>query len=231
MAVAMMLGLTTGSSTAFTQNSRFCADYHAGTFTGEVLGDSVAQGYQIPAQEKWHQRMAAQLPPNSPIWNGAVDGSLIEHYLPGGAYYFHVQFIKNVKPTVVFMNWRLNEQDVSRSYAGYDPASTKAKYLALINDIKSASPNTTFVIMNSPWSPAPYLDTGVWKQQDYVNMLRQLKDQVGALWLDFAPYVASQGEAYNSDWMMYDLVHPTVRAQRPMAAAAFNLIDGYCQSA
>lgn len=230
--VAILLLVTGAAATqaAIPQASRFCSDWNNGTFTVENLGDSVAEGYGVPGPEKWYAKMGSQLPAGSAVWNGAVGASLLEHYMPGGAYYFHVEFAKAVKPTVVFMNWRLNEQAMSTEFAGYDPESTKNKYLSIINDIKSESPNTTFVIAVSPWAHDPGLDSGTYTQWDYIFALWQVKEQVGGLWLDLMRYVSSPGEAYNPDWTMPDLVHPTVRAQRPMAAAAFGLLDGYCQS-
>jgi lysophospholipase L1-like esterase len=228
--VAILLLVTGTTSAAIPQNSRICTDWHAHTFTAESLGDSVAEGYNIPANEKWTAKLQAELPSGSAVWNGAVGGSLIEHYMPGGAYYFHVQFVKQVKPTVVFLNWRLNEQAMATEFTGYTPTNTQAKYMSVINDIKSASPNTTFVIVVSPWAHSPQLTSGTYSQWDYIFALWQVKEQAGALWLDWMRYVSKPGEAYNPDWIMPDLVHPTVKAQRPMAAAAFGLLDGYCQS-
>ncbi len=228
--VLLLVGLATASGASVPQNSRFCSDWNAHTFTVEVLGDSVAEGYDVPTQEKWHTKMGSQLPSGSAVWNGAVSGSLLEHYMPGGAYYFHTQFVKNVKPTVVFMNWRLNEQWMSTAYPGYDPTSTKNKYFSIINDIKSSSPDTTIVITFSPWALDTRLDAGTYNQWDYLAALWQVKEQTNSLWLDWMRYVSLPGEAYNPDWMRYDLIHPTVKAQRPMAAAAFGLLDGYCQS-
>lgn len=226
----LVTGITASQASSIPQNGRFCSDWNAHTFTVENLGDSVAAGHGVPTSEAWFTRVGSQLPPGSAVWNGAVGGSLMEHYMPGGQYYFHVQFVKNVKPTVVFMNWRLNEQAMATEFPGYTPADTKAKYLSIINDIRSASPNTTFVIAVSPWALSSQLTTGTYTQWDYIFALWQAKEQSGALWLDWMRDVSRPGEAYNPDWMMPDLVHPTVRAQRPMAAGAFGLLDGYCQS-
>ncbi len=229
-AILLLVTGVTASQASIPQTSRFCSDWNAHTFTAEPLGDSVMAGHGVPSSEAWFTRLASQLPPGSAVWNGAVGGSLLEHYMPGGQYYFHVQFVKAVKPTVVFMNWRLNEQAMSTEFPGYSPADTKTKYLSIINDIKSASPNTTFVFTVSPWALDPRLDSGAYTQWDYIVALWQVKEQVGGLWLDWMRDVSRPGEPFNPDWMMPDLVHPTVKAQRPMAAGAFGLLDGYCQS-
>ena len=218
----MLLGSSTASvasERSLPMANRLCTDYVNGTFTVENLGDSVAAGHGVPANKRWFNRLAAQLPPNSGAWDGSVGGSLMEMYQPGGQLYFHTEFTKNVGPTVVIMNWRLNEQAMGIQNAGYTVNDFKTRYLAIINDIKAASPNTTVVLAVSPWAEDPQLNNST--QWAFINAMWDVKLQTNSLWLDWMRFA--------NGMLTYDLVHPTVDAQRVMAADAFGLFSGYCK--
>lgn len=236
-ALMLLLGSSTASVASGPQHSprllpmasRLCADYINGTFTVENLGDSIADGHGAPTSQRWFNRLATQLPTGSAAWNGAVGGSLMEMYQPGGQLYFHTQFTKNVKPTVVIMNWRVNEQWMAREYAGYDPVSFKARFLSIINDIKSASPNTTVVLAISPWILDTRIDDAQWTQWDYINKMWEVKVETNSLWLDWMRFFPKYAESDSLGLLEPDLIHPSARGQRVMASDMFGLFSGYCK--
>ena len=176
-AVFVCSPVTSSPSVANEIPTRLCTDYATGNFTVEVLGDSIAAGYGVPEAKRWPNQLAAQLPAGSAVWNGAVSGSLVGDYIPGGQFHFHTQFTAAVKPTVVIMNWRVNDQwmSIEHSAQGYTPATFKARYKQVLDEIRAASLTTTFVIAVSPWILDTRIDQGVYRQWDYIQVLWDLK--------------------------------------------------------
>lgn len=201
---------------------RLCQDWDAGHVTIEVLGDSVAAGYGVAVGERWFERVAAQLPgPSSAVWNGAVSGSKAADYVPGAAYNFHVQFAGSVAPTLVVLNWRINDQWWSKQDpATFNPTTFKAQYRLIMNQIRAASPTTQFMIAVSPWVMDTRIDSGTFNQWDYIVALWQLKDEYGAVWMDWMRFTSGQLQA--------DLGHPTSAGNAVMAAQVFETIRSSC---
>jgi len=219
---------TLASDTA--PRSRLCADYAAGQLTVEVLGDSIAAGYGVDEPQRWANQLARQLPgPNSAVWQGAVSGSLVGDYRPGGPYYFHVQFTKQVRPSVVLINFRINDQWMSLEHAndGYTPTTFKIRYQALIDEIRTASPTTTIIVAVSPWVLDTRLDAGRWSQWDYINILWELKEANGLRWLDWMRFMPRGNNA--AGLMQPDLSHPSAAAQSAIAAHTYEHLAAYCE--
>lgn len=236
LAVALLLAtapaLTSLSSaeTNARQTPRLCADLAAGQFTVENLGDSVATGYGVRAGHAWVEYLQQALPAGSAVWQGAVSGSVVGDYLPGGAYRYHVDFTKAVKPTLVIMNWRINDQWLSIEHAseGYTPATFKARYLQLINDIRLASPATTIMIAVSPWILDSRIDAGTYTQWDYINALWEVKVATGSMWMDWMRFMPRLGGDNAAGLLLYDLGHPSEAGQSVLAAHTYERIASYC---
>jgi acyl-CoA thioesterase I len=213
------------------QTPRLCADLAAGQFTVEVLGDSIAAGYGVAEPKRWANQFARQLPgPNSAVWQGAVSGSLVGDYLPGGPYYFHVQFAKAVKPTLLLVNWRVNDQWMSVEHAadGHTPAAFKARYRAVLDEIRAASPTTTIMIAVSPWILDTRIDAATYNQWDYINVLWELKVEYDAIWLDWMRFMPHFGESDTAGLLLYDRGHPSESGQSVLAAHPYERIASYC---
>lgn len=201
---------------------RLCTDYDNGRVTIEVLGDSVAAGYNVPAGERWFERVGAQLPgPNSAVWNGAVSGSKTQDYVPGAPYNFHVQFAGAVKPSLVILNWRINDQWWSKQDpTNYNPGTMKAQYRQILNQIRAASPTTQIMIAVSPWVMDTRIDDGTYNQWHYIVALWELKQEYNAVWMDWM--------RFTSGMLQGDLGHPTSAGNAVMAAQVFEVIRSSC---
>ena len=235
LAVAGLLTLTAlaGGASSSASNvvpTRLCADLAQQHFTVEVLGDSIAWGYGSPDSKRWSNQLWDQLPPGSAVWNGAVSGSFVADYMPGGQYYFHTQFAKAVQPTLVIMNWRVNDQwmSIGHSAEGYTPAVFKSRYRQVLNELRTASPTTTLAIAVSPWLLDTRIDQGQYKQQDYIQVLRELRVEFDALWIDWTRFFPKAGQSDSAGLLMYDLGHPSQSGQSVMAGQTWEWLHGYC---
>lgn len=221
----------TAAETQTRQMPRLCADYTAGQVTVEILGNSVAAGYGVTESKRWANQLARQLPgPNSAVWQGAVSGSLVGDYLPGGKYHFHTAFTKNAKPSLLVVNFRINDQWMSIEHAneGYTPTTFKARYQALLDEIRAASPTTTIMIAVSPWVLDTRIDAGRWSQWDYINILWDLRVQYGAIWVDLMRFMPRDTED-TAGLMLGDRSHPSEAGQSVIAAHFYERIAAYCQ--
>lgn len=232
-AVTAALTLTAATLTVFTAlpPPRLCDDYAAGNVTIEVLGDSIAAGYGVSASERWSTQLAAQLPgPSSTVWNAAVSGTRVEDYAPGGAYHFHVDFTAAVKPSLVIMNWRANDQWWGNAHpTTYTPATFKARYREILDEIRDASPTTTLALAVSPWILDARIDQGTYSQWDYIVALWELKDEYDAVWLDWMRFMPKAGDSNSAGLLLGDLSHPSAAGQSVMGAATFEFLRSYCQ--
>lgn len=209
--------------------SRLCVDYAAGALTVQVQGDSVAAGYGVSVAERWTSQLDDKLPGSSVVWNAAVSGTRAEDYAPGGPYNFHVQFAATVKPSLVIMNWRINDQWWGNAHPTvYTPETFKARYREIIGAIRTASPTTTFAIAVSPWVLDTRLDDGAYNQWDYIVALWQLKDELDLVWLDLGRFFPSAGQSNSAGLLQGDLTHPSTAGQSVMAATAFEFLRSYC---
>lgn len=208
---------------------RLCADLAAGQLTVEILGDSVAAGYEVRDGRTWANHLYRSLPAGSAVWQGAVSGSLLRDYQPGGVFYYHVQFTKAVKPSLVIMNWRINDQWMSIEHTGYSPSQFKDRYLQVIGDIRAASPTTTFMIAVSPWILDTRIDDGQFSQWDYINALWDVHVATpGSLWMDWMRFMPRLGEDNAAGLLLYDLSHPSESGQSVLAAHTYERIVSYC---
>jgi len=216
-------------------SSRLCADLAGGRVTMELLGDSVAAGYPGAPNpwDRWWSVFASALPPGSAVWNGAIPGSVLADYLPAhdgqpeGRYGFHTRFAAAVAPTVLAVNFRLNDQ-----WSQVSIAQWKANWRLLIDYVRADSPDTTMVFLVSPLALAPQNErAGPLKAADYIRALTELAVEVpGSLivrWDQFMPTPPT-------DWyglLTYDLVHPSPAGQRLLAAQTYQALTSYCEGA
>lgn len=224
--LVLVTGSTAGSVAAPAAPSlRMCTDFARGTLTVENLGDSVASGHGVPQGADWASLLSRRL--QAPVWQGAVGGSTVNHYLPGGPLRYHIDFTMNVKPSLVIMNWRINDQWIGVEDASYSPAEFKARYASILHDIRTAAPNTELMIAVSPWVLNSSLE-GRYSQWEYINKLRELKEEYGTIWMDWMPFmppfVQHAPELLNGDG-----IHPSTAAQSVIAAHTYEKIVSYCE--
>lgn len=230
LVTAGLLSAGVGASGVAGVPTRLCADLAQQHFTVENMGDSIAAGYNVTESRRWYNQLWDQLPPGSAVWNGAVSGSFVGDYLPGGAYYYHTQFTKAVQPTLLVMNWRVNDQwmSIGHSAEGYTPAVFKQRYRQLLTEVRAATPTTTLAIAVSPWLLDTRIDQGQYKQQDYVNALWDLKLEFDTVWIDWTRFFAKAGQSNSAGLLSYDLTHPSEAGQSVMAAQVWEWLRGYC---
>jgi lysophospholipase L1-like esterase len=208
-----------------------CADLAASTFTAEVLGDSIGAGTPGASSNarRWQSRVAQWLPAGSSIWNGAVPGSQVRDYLAGGQYRFHTEFTMAVKPSLVVLVFRANDQWMSTAYpAEYSPAVFQAQMLELIGEIRTASPNTTVMVAVAPWILDARIDSGTYNQWHYIVALWNAYVATGSIWMDWMRMMPKAGEPNDQGLLTYDLVHPSDTGQAVIAAHTYEAIASYC---
>lgn len=232
--VTLVAGLTSASSSASSvaaaPSPRMCTDLASNALTVEVLGDSIGAGTPGASNNnrRWQTRLSGQIP-GSAVWNGAVPGSIVRDYLPGGRYRFHSEFTMNVKPSLVILVFRVNDQWQSTADpAGYSPAVFKAQMLQLVNEIRAASPSTTVMISIAPWILDTRIDSGTYGQWDYIVALWDVYIATGAIWMDWMRFMPKQGEPNDQGLLIYDLTHPSDTGQAVIAAHTYEAISSYC---
>lgn len=224
--LALVAGSTAGSVAAPSAPSlRMCTDLARGSLTVENLGDSIASGHGVPQGADWASLLSRQL--QAPVWQGAVGGSAVGHYLPGGPLRFHVDFTMNVKPSLVIMNWRINDQWLGLENAEHTPAEFKARYASILADIRAASPTTEFMIAVSPWVLDSRLE-GRYSQWEYIVKLWELKEEYGTIWMDWMRFMPPNVQ-HAPELMGDDGVHPSRAAQSVIAAHTYDKITSFCE--
>lgn len=214
--------------------SRMCTDLANSSFTAEALGDSIGAGKPGASSDsrRWQSRVSAWLPPGSAVWNGAVPGSVVRDYLPGGRYRNHTEFTLNVKPSLVILVFRTNDQWQSTADpVGYSPSVFRAQLLQLINEIRAASPDTTFMVAVSPWNLDTRIDSGTYNQWDYIVALWDVYVATGAIWMDWMRFHAKAGESNDQGLLTGDLTHPSDTGQAVIAAHTYEAVVSYCRGA
>jgi lysophospholipase L1-like esterase len=211
---------------------RMCADLTASTFTAEVLGDSIGAGTPGASTDsrRWQSRVAQWLPAGSSIWNGAVPGSLVRDYLDGGRYRYHTEFTMAVKPSLVILVFRANDQWMSTEQpAEYSPAVFEAQMLQLVNEIRTASPTTTVMVAVAPWILDTRIDAATYNQWHYIVALWNVYVETDSIWMDWMRMMPKAGEPNDQGLLLYDLVHPSDTGQAVIAAHVYEAIASYCQ--
>lgn len=213
---------------------RFCADWTAGnTFTVEAMGDSIVKGEagaSTPTNRWPHQLNVLLQARGGALWNAAQNGATIVDFLPGGPYYYHTEFARAVKPTVVLWNFRVNDQ-ARHDWGlpgGSSPSELRDRYVQLAAHLRETSPSTTIVLVNSPkviaagWPPA-------W-EQEYVAAIKQAKNLIpGSLLVDLSDYSPSYGEGDPVGLMDGDGLHQSDRGQRVTVGAVHQRFRATCE--
>lgn len=124
-------------------------DYLNGRVTFQILGDSIMNADMVPMPQRWHQMLASAFESQgvrAEMWiGGAVNGSSTEDYLPGGPLAQHIDFCQH-NPSVILMDWRINDW-----WQGTSPQEFYENYADLIARVKTLSPNSDVVLINTPW--------------------------------------------------------------------------------
>lgn len=203
---------------------RLCADYLGQRLTMEVIGDSILYG----TDPQWSSLLRRGMQPhNSGIWNGAGPGTVAADYLPYGGWYNHTQFIRDVKPTVVVLGWRTNEQYLYEQglARGATPDQLRQHVVQLVKHFRLATPDTAVIIVNAPRPLRGWNYAGL---QTYVDALWDAKLEIGALWLDLTPDFPRDDAENTTGQIMPDGLHPSAAGQSTIAAAVRGRIHGTC---
>lgn len=232
-ALVLAASLTSASSNpvAASPVPRMCSEIATGPITVEVLGDSIGAGTPGASSNsrRWQSRVAQWLPSGSAVWNGAVPGSLVRDYLVGGRYRYHTEFTMAVKPSLVVLVFRANDQWMSTEQpAAYSPAVFQAQMLELIGEIRAASPTTTVMVAVAPWILDTRIDAATYNQWHYIVALWDVYIATGSIWLDWMRMMPKAGEPNDQGLLLYDLVHPSDTGQAVIAAHTYEAIASYC---
>lgn len=230
--IGLLLAASLTSATAAAAPPRMCSDLTSGPFTVEVLGDSVGAGTPGASNNsrRWQTRLSSQLPAGNSVWNGAVPGAQVRDYLSGGQYRYHTQFTLNVKPSLVILVFRINDQWMSKEQpVAYSPTVFQAQMLQLVGEIQAASPSTTVMLGVAPWVLDTRIDTGPYGQWDFIVALWNVYVSTGAVWMDWMRMLPKQGQPNDEGLLTYDLVHPSDTGQAVIAAHTYEAISSYCR--
>lgn len=232
LVIAATLGAAApATSTPPPVGSRLCADLAASRVTVENIGDSIASGTYVPHQaDRWWHLLSRALPGGGTVWSGAVGGSLLRQYLPAarggtGELAFHLDYARAVRPTVLMVSARINEQ-----WNAIPIATFKQTVRDVVGYVREASPDTTVILHLSPLVLDPLLDqvAGAPKQTDYLRALRELGAELpNTLVVDWGAFFPKA----LPDWvgLFYsDGGHPSPSGNRVQAAATHTAILAHC---
>lgn len=187
-----------------TATTAWCQSLAAGAPVVDVLGDSVARGDRADDEHRWplllQQSLVADGYPHAQMWSGgAVAGSTTADFLPGGPQHGHIAFTRH-RPPLIFMNWGINEW-----YYRVPVDTYRQQFQAIIDEVRGHSPDSTIVLLHSPWVYHPQHTAERGPQAPYAEAMRQLARANGL------PLVRLEW-AFPGDnrWGGYheDLVHP-----------------------
>lgn len=233
LATSLLQGvpLAVGSAASTPALDRLCDDYLGGWITVEALGDSIVWGSGASSEgRRWVNRVGKVLETNGgALWVGAMPGGTVVDYLPGGQHHAHTQFTRDVKPTLVLWNWRVNDQYTWEHNLphGSSPAQLRDRYVQLATHIRQASPTTTIMIVNSPRIIAPGWGTAV--ETQYIQAMWEAKTLIpSALWLDLALYSPTTEAGNDAGLMHPDGIHQGDAGHAMTAAAVHQRIHATC---
>lgn len=192
-----------------------------------LLGNSVANGSSASEHgRRWHRVLRNYLldagHDDVEVWEGgAVDGSTVDRYRPGGDLHGHVDFAAEHQRglTAVVLLFRINEHFGQMSTAEY------AEHLdGLLTELRERCPSTTAVVVNPPWTyPVGEQPERPTPQQVYRDIGRQLARRHGALHV-----AAEYGHPGDNSCGTYvaDGIHLSDAGQVALATAVFHHLRG-----
>lgn len=228
--LAHMLGASSTlapNAAATSPLERLCSDYLARRITVDLLGDSIMAGTGASDQfHTWAAKLERILGAGT-VRQRAQAGSVTTDYLPGGQYYAQTWAVMATSPTVVVMDWRLNEHDgwVWGLPRGASPDQLRINLINLINHIHGSSPTTTVLLINPPIA---FDGRDVDLQRQYVDQMWLAKDATASLWLDLALYFPATAEEDDIGLLGPDRLHPANPGQAVIATAAHQRLHGTC---
>lgn len=163
-----------GASVAASVPGAWCAAYNAGTGVMDVMGDSIMEGLPESAP-RWHSSIwdwfKTQNKPGIQLWTGgAVGGSQVADFLPGGSLYGHTQFAIAYSPQLIVIGLGTNAH-----LSGQSPAAFEAQYRQLLGLLPSGS---TKLLVHGNWVswngfPRAY------DQRAYLEVLERISADTG----------------------------------------------------
>lgn len=214
---AALLTLAAGSSglaqPAPDPAAKLCHDLRTyGYWSTLALGDSIVAGSGASVPERgWIQLLAWKASPGQ-TWNMGLNGSTTANHIPGGDQHWRVQQAQWAQPSLVLLDWRVNDEWAQYNQGNSPPATVAQQYHAVIASLRSYSPDSSIMIVNPPYFTDTWLDDQLRDQhataRDYADAIREVADQEHVLYLDLARYFpSSPGETDYIGWYD-DVIHP-----------------------
>lgn len=194
--------------------AKVCHDLNTyGYWSTLALGDSIVagSGASVPARG-WIQLLARETQPGQ-TWNLGLNGSTTAQHIPGGDQHWRLQQATWAQPSLILMDWRINDEWVQYNQGGSTPAIVASQYQAIITSLRTYSPNSSIMVVNPPYFSDSWLDDQLRSQhataRDYAAAIKQVAQNAGVLYLDSSVYfpVYAEGETDYIGWYA-DSTHP-----------------------
>lgn len=193
--------------------AKLCHDLRAyGYWSTLALGDSIVAGSGASRPERgWIQLLEWKAQPGQ-TWNMGANGSTTAQHIPGGSEHWRVQVAQWAQPSLILMDWRINDE-WSQYYRGDSPPATvAAQYRMVIASLRAYSPASSIMVVNPPFFADTWLDDQLRSQgataRDYAAAIKQVAQDEGVLYLDLPRYFPSSvGETDYIGWYA-DSTHP-----------------------
>lgn len=215
--------------------AKLCHDLRTyGYWSTLALGDSIVAGAGASRPERgWIQLLEWKAQPGQ-MWNMGLNGSTTAQHVPGGTEHWRVQVAQWAQPSLILMDWRVNDQ-WSQYYRGDSPPATVAlQYRAVIASLRAYSPDSSILVVNPPYFSDTWLDDQLRNQvppataRDYAAAIKQVAQDMGVLYLNLPQYFPSSvGETDYIGWYA-DSTHPADAGHAVARTALEASIRAWC---
>jgi len=193
--------------------AKVCHDLRTyGYWSTLALGDSIVAGAGASRPERgWIQLLSWKAEPGQ-TWNMGLNGSTTAQHIPGGTEHWRVQVAQWAQPSLILMDWRVNDEWAQYRLGDSPPATVAAQYQAVIASLRSYSPDSSILVVNPPYFSDTWLDDQLRSQgataRDYAAAIKQVAEDEDVLYLDLPWYFPSSvGETDYIGWYA-DSTHP-----------------------
>lgn len=204
--------------------AKLCHDLTTyGYWSTLALGDSIVAGSGASRPERgWIQLLEWKAQPGQ-TWNMGLNGSTTAQHIPGGSEHWRVQVAQWAQPSLILMDWRINDEWAQYNQGGSTPATVAAQYGSVIDSLRIYSPTSSIMVVNPPYFADTWLDDQLRSQnataRHYAAAIKQVAASKGVLYLDVSRFfpVYADGETDYIGWYA-DAQHPADAGHAEMRA-------------
>lgn len=161
-----------------------------------------------------------------------LNGSTTAMHTPGNSQHWRVQQAQWAQPSLILMDWRINDEWAQYNQGNSTPAMVASQYRQIIDSLRSYSPASSIMVVNPPYFADSWLDDQLRSQnataRDYAAAIKQAAEDKGVLYLDLPRYFPSSiGETDYIGWYA-DPTHPADAGHATARTALEATVRGRC---